>query len=247
MNQYPPLGVAAVRPLPIRYTPSVTMNRFFRPSLSDSCPKNRAPMTWPIRYQVAMSATALADMCKVLPNVRSGPTLLAMVISRPSRTQATPSAITSLVWNRDHGSRSIRAGIRLRIAELLAVSGGADIAPSFSRLIRAPGYPVTGKETCSTGPIRPTLAPGTAAARRGATGPAGHGRGSRASTTARRGRWARRGAGRGDDRAGRHRRGGPGAAGVAARAGTRKTGKREEKDTAAAPQLSRTRTGAPRA
>ena len=41
MNQYPPRGVAAVRPLPIRYTPSVTMNRFFRPSLSDSWPKNR--------------------------------------------------------------------------------------------------------------------------------------------------------------------------------------------------------------
>jgi len=42
------------------------------------------------------------------------------------------------------------------------------------------------------------------------------------------------------------------AAGVAAGAGTRKmgrreTGQREEKDTAAAPQLSRTRTGAPRA
>ena len=37
------------------------------------------------------------------------------------------------------------------------------------------------------------------------------------------------------------------AAGIAAGAGARKTGQREEKDTAAAPQLSRTRTGAPRA
>ena len=43
-------------------------------------------------------------------------TLLAMVISRPSRIQAMPRAVTILVWNRDHGSRSIRAGIRLRIA-----------------------------------------------------------------------------------------------------------------------------------
>ena len=92
------------------------MNRFLRPSLSDSCPKNSAPMTSPIRYQVAMSATALADMCSAAFWVRSGPTLAAMVISSPSRTQATPSAITSLVWNLDHGSRSIRAGIRLRIA-----------------------------------------------------------------------------------------------------------------------------------
>jgi hypothetical protein len=37
------------------------MNGFRRPSLSESIPKNRAPMTSPIRYQVAMSATALAD------------------------------------------------------------------------------------------------------------------------------------------------------------------------------------------
>ena len=57
------------------------MNRFFRPSLSDSWPKNRAPITWPIRYQVAMSATAPADMFSVLLRVRSGPMLLAMVIS----------------------------------------------------------------------------------------------------------------------------------------------------------------------
>ena len=47
-----------------------------------------------------------------------GPTLLAMVISRPSRTHATPSATTILVWNLDQGSRSIRAGIRLRMPGL---------------------------------------------------------------------------------------------------------------------------------
>jgi hypothetical protein len=36
------------------------------------------------------------------------------------------------VWNFDHGSRSIRAGIRLRMAGL-AVSGVAVIALSFMR------------------------------------------------------------------------------------------------------------------
>jgi hypothetical protein len=36
------------------------------------------------------------------------------------------------VWNLDHGSRSIRAGIRLRIPEL-AVSGVAVIALSLMR------------------------------------------------------------------------------------------------------------------
>src|ERR1700728_1956273 len=98
------------------------MNRFFRPSLSDSRPKYSAPMTSPIRYHQAMSETLPAFMLSVDFNVRSGPTLLAMVISRPSRIQATPSAITNLVWNLDHGSRSIRAGIRLRMDGLLSVA-----------------------------------------------------------------------------------------------------------------------------
>jgi hypothetical protein len=35
----------------------------------------------------------------------------------------------------DHGSLSIRAGIRLRMAELLAVSGVAVIAPSLSAAV----------------------------------------------------------------------------------------------------------------
>ena len=41
--------------------------------------------------------------------------LLAMVISRPSSTQATPRATTKRVWNRDQPRRSSRAGMRLRI------------------------------------------------------------------------------------------------------------------------------------
>ena len=133
MNQWPPAGVAAVSPLPTRYTPRVIMNRFRRPSLSESWPKNSAPITSPIRYQVAMSATAPADMFMVLLSVRSGPTLLEIVISRPSRIHATPSAITILVWKRDHGRRSIRAGIRLLIPGLLTVLGGAVITPSSLR------------------------------------------------------------------------------------------------------------------
>src|SRR5262249_21296201 len=121
-NQCPPAGVAAVVPLPTRKTPSVTMNRLRRPSLSDNCPKNSAPTTSPMRYQVAMSAAALAESPRDDLSVRSGPTLVAIVISSPSSTQATPSAVASLVWSRDHGSRSMRAGIRLRILAPLAVS-----------------------------------------------------------------------------------------------------------------------------
>jgi hypothetical protein len=69
-----------------------------------------------------MSASAPADMCSALFSVRSRPTLLAIVISSPSGIQATPSAATILVWNGDHGSRSIRAGISLRIAGPLVVA-----------------------------------------------------------------------------------------------------------------------------
>src|SRR5579863_8205021 len=97
------------------------MKRFFLPSLSDRRPKNSAPMTSPIRYHQAMSLTAPADMFSVLCSVRSDPTLAAMVISRPSSIHATPSAITSLVWNFDQGNRSIRAGIRLLMYGLLVV------------------------------------------------------------------------------------------------------------------------------
>src|ERR1700751_1206446 len=96
------------------------MKRLRRPSLSDSRPKKSAPMTSPIRYHQAMSLTAPADMLSVFLSVRSDPTLAAMVISRPSRIHATPSAVTSLRWNLDQGNRSIRAGIRLLIYGLLS-------------------------------------------------------------------------------------------------------------------------------
>src|ERR1700753_191303 len=115
ITQPPPTWVAALRPLPIRYTPRVTMNRFLRPSLSDSRPNTSAPMTSPMRYQVAMSAARPADRPRVFLSVRVALRLAAMVISRPSRTQATPRATTIFVWNLDQGSRSIRAGMTLRI------------------------------------------------------------------------------------------------------------------------------------
>ena len=86
-----------------------------------------------------MSLTAPADMLSVLCNVRSGPTLLAMVISRPSRIHATPSAMTSLVWNFDQGNRSIRAGIRLRMCGLLVVVEDVVAMCSPSNILAAAG------------------------------------------------------------------------------------------------------------
>src|SRR4051795_5769134 len=91
-------------------------NSFLRPSLSDIRPKNSAPTTSPARYTLA-SAPAWVEL---RPSeslfVRSATTPLATVISRPSRIQATPRATTIRVWKGDHGNRSIRAGMRLRMA-----------------------------------------------------------------------------------------------------------------------------------
>jgi hypothetical protein len=47
-----------------------------------------------------------------------------MVISMPSRTQAVPSAMIIRVWNGDQLSRSIRAGMRLRIGPELDAEAG---------------------------------------------------------------------------------------------------------------------------
>src|SRR5689334_19546085 len=58
-------------------------------------------------------------------------TELATVISRPSRIQATPRAMTMRVWNGDQGNLSIRAGIRLRMAPGWA---GASLVIAIERL-----------------------------------------------------------------------------------------------------------------
>jgi hypothetical protein len=103
------------------------MNSFRRPSRSDRRPNTRAPTTSPTRYTVAIAPTAVDDMCSVSALVKAPATELATVISRPSRTHATPSAMTILVWNGDHLSRSTLAGIRLR-----TTPGGALVVECMS-------------------------------------------------------------------------------------------------------------------
>src|SRR3954447_21497225 len=61
-----------------------------------------------------MRPTRLDDKPSVDFSLSTAATAPATVISRPSRIHATPSATTIRVWNFDHGSRSIRAGIVLR-------------------------------------------------------------------------------------------------------------------------------------
>ena len=63
---------------------------------------------------VAMRPTAPELSPSVSLLLSTAPIALAIVISRPSSTQAIPSASTILVWNGAQESRSMRAGIRLR-------------------------------------------------------------------------------------------------------------------------------------
>src|SRR6478609_2070317 len=106
------------------------MKRLRRPSLSDSRPKNSAPTTSPARYTLATRPTAAEDRPRVSGWVSVSATALATVISKPSRIHATPSATTILVWNGDHGSRSRRAGIRLRTTPGAGAFAAVDIAAS---------------------------------------------------------------------------------------------------------------------
>src|SRR5919107_6444012 len=71
-----------------------------------------------------MSPTCVVVRPSVSSLVSWAATALATVISRPSRIQATPRATTMRVWNGDQGNRSIRAGIRLRMAP--GASAGLD-------------------------------------------------------------------------------------------------------------------------
>src|ERR1700733_14431542 len=63
-----------------------------------------------------MAPTAVDDRPRVDLEVRSPAIELAIVISRPSRIQATPRATTIRVWNGVHRRRSTLAGMTLRIA-----------------------------------------------------------------------------------------------------------------------------------
>src|SRR3954468_12534014 len=77
-----------------------------------------------------MNPAAVDDRCRVSAWVSLSTTALATVISSPSRSQATPRAMTIRVWNGDHGNRSIRAGMRLRITP----GAGASRAVVIERL-----------------------------------------------------------------------------------------------------------------
>ncbi len=69
-----------------------------------------------------MSEAARDEMPSESLSVRLFVMLLANVISRPSSTHATPSAVSTRVWNLDQGSRSMRAGIRVEIEPWCSVA-----------------------------------------------------------------------------------------------------------------------------
>src|SRR4051794_38365150 len=105
------------------------MNSLRRPHASDRRPKMSAPKTSPSRDTVPVARpTELEDMWRAWGSLSVAAIELATVISRPSRTQATPSAMTSLVWKLDHGRRSMRAGMVLRMVPRSPVTGASAAA-----------------------------------------------------------------------------------------------------------------------
>src|SRR5580704_3281530 len=83
-----------------------------------------------------MEAACVVVRLSVLGWVSLLVTELAIVMDRPSRTQAVPSPRTRRVWNVDQRSRSRRAGIVLRIGCCRGVVTVITIRPSSL----APGW-----------------------------------------------------------------------------------------------------------
>ena len=88
------------------------MKSFLRPNRSVSQPKNRAPMQAPATYVAAPNPVIwLWVMWMPLPGLLIWPEIWPTIVtSRPSRIQTVPSPIMTIQCQRDHGSRSSRAG-----------------------------------------------------------------------------------------------------------------------------------------
>src|SRR3954453_11653817 len=87
-----------------------------------------------------MSPASQEASPSVFASVSLPTTALATVISSPSRIQATPRATTMRVWNGDQGNRSMRAGMRLRMAPGADACGAAVISDLHGGR-EAPGIP----------------------------------------------------------------------------------------------------------
>ena len=106
------------------------MKSFFRPKRSVSWPKNNAPKQAPATYTAAAIPMSLGFIAMPLPSSVSRAAIdPTIVTSSPSRIQTVPSPTTTRQWKRDQGSRSRRAGIRVRIVpvwtSLMAASSPA--------------------------------------------------------------------------------------------------------------------------
>src|SRR5262245_27674484 len=128
---------SAVATVAVRYRTSVSMNNFCRPNLSVNWPKNSAPRHAPVMKSAAATPISAAVSSMPLPcSVRREATLPTMVTSRPSRIQTPPSPMTTRQWNRDHGSRSSRAGICVVILPVCTAMAPPAVLPACRRLTR---------------------------------------------------------------------------------------------------------------
>src|SRR3954451_16760410 len=95
-----------------------------------------------------MNPACPVDRLRVSSSVSLSTTALATVISSPSRIHATPRAMTMRVWKGDQGSRSMRAGMRLRMLPGACAAGAVVMDSSWVR--RTCDYPAEQKLTHTT-------------------------------------------------------------------------------------------------
>ncbi len=97
--------------------PSVIMNSFLRPKRSVSSPKTNAPTHAPAMYSdAAQPDTSAWEMPTPAPGSEMRPEIAPTTFtSNPSRIHAVPRPMMISQCQRDHGRRSSRCGMVVRI------------------------------------------------------------------------------------------------------------------------------------
>src|SRR6202020_1235108 len=125
------------------------MNSFLRPKRSVSCPNSSAPKQAPATYSDAASpATSADEMLIPEPLAEIAPAIEPTIVtSSPSRIQTVPRPIRIFQCQRDHGSRSSRAGMSVSIVPRLWSWS------AVTAVIGVTGYPIARLATVRTVPV----------------------------------------------------------------------------------------------
>jgi hypothetical protein len=117
------------------------MNNRLRPNMSVKRPNSNAPTHAPATYSdAAQPAISAAEMLMPLPLAEIAPAIEPTIVtSRPSRIQTVPKPMRIRQCQRDHGSRSSRAGMFVSIVPScsLGTTAVAIVGSSFDLSLQA--------------------------------------------------------------------------------------------------------------